>query len=61
MREASRVQVCWINHCRRVACHYETTPIAHEGLVCLSQIALLLSRLDRSQLFDTYWLPSAAL
>jgi hypothetical protein len=33
--------------------HYEITLQAHEGFVYLSQIALLLRRLDRSQLFDT--------
>jgi transposase len=43
----------WINHCRRIDRHYETTLAAHEGFVYLSQIALLLRRLDRSQLFDT--------
>lgn len=43
----------WINHCRRIDRHYETTLTAHEGFVYLSQIALLLRRLDRSQLFDT--------
>lgn len=43
----------WINHCRRLDLHYEITPTAHEGLLILSQIALLLRRLDRSQLFDT--------
>ncbi|QFS91269.1 Transposase DDE domain protein [Mycobacterium sp. THAF192] len=43
----------WINHCRRIDRHYETTLASHEGFVYLSQIALLLRRLDRSQLFDT--------
>jgi transposase len=43
----------WINHCRRIDRHYETTFTAHEGFLILSQIALLLRRLDRSQLFDT--------
>ena len=43
----------WINHCRRIDRHYEMTLAAHEGFVYLSQIALLLRRLDRSQLFDT--------
>ncbi|PIJ38031.1 hypothetical protein BMW24_002845 [Mycobacterium heckeshornense] len=43
----------WINHCRRIDRHYETTLAAHEGFLYLSQIALLLRRLDRSQLFDT--------
>lgn len=43
----------WINHCRRIDRHYETTLAAHEGFLYLSQIALQLRRLDRSQLFDT--------
>ncbi|MGO9509954.1 MAG: IS5 family transposase [Mycobacterium sp.] len=43
----------WINHCRRLDRHYEITLTAHEGFLMLSQIALLLRRLDRSQLFDT--------
>ena len=43
----------WINHCHRIDRHYEMTPVAHEGFVYLSQVALLLRRLDRSQLFDT--------
>ncbi len=43
----------WINHCRRLDRHYEITLDAHEGFLILSQIALLLRRLDRSQLFDT--------
>jgi hypothetical protein len=42
-----------INHRRRIDRHYETTPTVHEGFLILSQIALLLRRLDRSQLFDT--------
>lgn len=41
------------NHCRRIDRHYETTLIAHERFLYLSQIALPLRRLDRSQLFDT--------
>ncbi|WP_269086208.1 hypothetical protein [Mycobacteroides abscessus] len=32
---------------------HETTLTAHEGFLYLSQMALLLRRLDRSQLFDT--------
>ena len=32
----------WINHCRRIDRHYETTLASHEGFVYLSQIALLL-------------------
>ena len=43
----------WINHCRRLDRHYEITLDAHEGFLMLSQIALLLRRLDLSQLFDT--------
>jgi transposase len=43
----------WINHCRRLDRHYEVTLDAHEGFLILSQIALLLRRLDCSQLFDT--------
>lgn len=43
----------WINHCRRLDRHYEVTPTAHQGFLILSQIALLLRRLDRGQLFDT--------
>ena len=43
----------WINHCRRLDRHYEVTLDAHQGFLILSQIALLLRRLDRSQLFDT--------
>ncbi len=43
----------WINHCRRLDRHYEITLDAYEGFLILSQIALLLARLDRSQLFDT--------
>ena len=42
-----------INHCRRLDRHYEVTLTAHEGFLVLSQIALLLQRLDRTQLFDT--------
>ena len=40
----------WINHCRRLDRHYEITLDAHEGFLVLSQIAVLLRRLDRSQL-----------
>ncbi|GFG75503.1 transposase [Mycobacterium botniense] len=43
----------WINHCRRIDRHYQTTLAARKGFRHLSQIALLLRRLDRSQLFDT--------
>ena len=43
----------WINQCRRLDRHYETTLEAHAEFLTLSQIALLLRRLDRTQLFDT--------
>jgi transposase len=39
----------WINHCRRIDRHHQTTLTAHEKFVYLSQIALLLRRLDHSQ------------
>lgn len=39
----------WINHCRRPDRHHEVTLAAHEGFPILSQTALLLRRLDRSQ------------
>jgi hypothetical protein len=35
------------------AIHYEVILNAHEGFLILSQIAALLRRLDRSQLFNT--------
>jgi len=43
----------WINHHRRLVRQYETTLTAHEGFLMLSQIGLLLRRLDKGQLFDT--------
>lgn len=43
----------WINHHRRLVRQYENTTAAHEGFLILSQIGLLLRRLDRGQLFDT--------
>ncbi|WP_218045997.1 transposase [[Mycobacterium] fortunisiensis] len=43
----------WINHCRHIDRHHDMTLVAHEDFVYLSQVALLLRRLDRSQLFDT--------
>ena len=43
----------WINHCRRLDRHHETTLQAHEGFLYLSQIPLLLRQLDHTQLFDT--------
>jgi transposase len=42
-----------INHCRRIDHHHETTLTTHEGSLYLSQIALPLRSLDRSELFDT--------
>jgi transposase len=42
-----------INHNRRLVRQYENTIEAHERFLVLSQIALLLRRLDRAQLFDT--------
>ncbi len=43
----------WINHCRRLDRHYKVTLDTHEGFLILGQIALLLRRHDRRQLFDT--------
>lgn len=43
----------WINHHRRPVRQHETTTAAHEEFLILSQIGLLLRRLDRGQLFDT--------
>lgn len=43
----------WISHCRRLDRQYEATLDAHEGFLYFSQIAPLLRRLDRTQLFDT--------
>ncbi|MCW2539267.1 MAG: hypothetical protein JWN95_992 [Frankiales bacterium] len=43
----------WINRSRRLVRQYETSLASHEGFLILSQIALLLRRLDRAQLFDT--------
>jgi len=43
----------WINHHRRLVRQYETTLTAREGFLMLSQIGVLLRRLDRGQLFDT--------
>jgi transposase len=42
----------WINRHRRLVRQYETTLTAHEAFVTLSQIRLLLRRLDHRQLFD---------
>ena len=44
----------WINHRRRLDRHHEVTLTAHEGFLILSQIALPLQRLDRSQLFEKF-------
>lgn len=41
------------NHCRRLDRHYQVTVTAHQGILVLTQIAQLLRRLDRTQLFDT--------
>jgi transposase len=38
----------WIDHCRRLDRRDNITPEAHEGFLILSQIALLLRRLDRN-------------
>ena len=43
----------WINHHRRLVRQYETTLAAREGFLMLSQIGVLLRRLDHGQLFDT--------
>jgi transposase len=43
----------WINPSRRLIRQYETTHAAHQAFLTLSQIALLLRRLDPDQLFDT--------
>jgi transposase len=42
----------WINRHRRLVRQYEVTLTAHEAFVILSQIRLLLRRLDRGSLFD---------
>src|SRR5665647_1159317 len=39
----------WINHHRRLVRQYETTTTAHEGFLILSQIGLLLRRLNQGQ------------
>jgi putative transposase len=43
----------WVNHCRRTDRNDETTLQTHKAFAHINQIALLLARLDRSQLFDT--------
>ncbi|MCV7266688.1 hypothetical protein H7I39_00420 [Mycobacterium doricum] len=50
----------WINHCRRLDRHHETTKprsettlTAHESVPYLNQTALQLRRQDRNRLFDT--------
>ncbi|KUH93860.1 hypothetical protein [Mycobacterium sp. IS-3022] len=48
-----------INHYPRTDHHYEITPTAHEDFVYHSQTALLLQRLDRSQLFHPLRRPPA--
>jgi transposase len=44
----------WINHRRRLHRQYEVTLTAHQEFLIFSQVALLPTRLDRSQLFDAH-------
>jgi hypothetical protein len=44
----------WINHRRRLDRQYEVTLTARQEFLIFSQVALLLTRLDRSQLFDAH-------
>jgi transposase len=37
----------WMHRCRRLTRQYEQTPLAHEAVVVISQLALMLRRLDR--------------
>jgi transposase len=37
----------WMHRCRRLTRQYEQTPLAHEAMVVISQLALILRRLDR--------------
>ena len=37
----------WMQRCRRLTRQYEQTPLAHEAMVVISQLALMLRRLDR--------------
>src|SRR5215207_4284952 len=37
----------WMQRCRRLTRQYEQTPLAHEAMVVISQLALILRRLDR--------------
>jgi hypothetical protein len=37
----------WMYRCRRLTRQYEQTPLAHEAMVVISQLALMLRRLDR--------------
>jgi hypothetical protein len=48
----SRTTNGWIDYCRRLDRHYEVALTAREGFLILSEIALQLRRLDRSQSFD---------
>jgi transposase len=34
----------WMHRCRRLTCQYEQTPMAHEAMVVIRQIALTLCR-----------------
>jgi hypothetical protein len=44
---------CWINYCWRMDRQNKTTLAAHEGVVHLSYVTLLLRRLDQSSMLDT--------
>jgi transposase len=37
----------WMHRCRRLTRQYEQTPLAHEAMVVIRQIALTLHRLNR--------------
>ena len=37
----------WMQRCPRLTCQYEQTPLAHEAMVVISRLALMLRRLDR--------------
>jgi hypothetical protein len=52
-RGAIELTTSRIKHCQRLDRPYEVTLTAHEELPTLTPIALLLRRLDRSQMFDT--------
>jgi hypothetical protein len=38
----------WMYRCRRLIRQYEQTPLVHEAMVVMSQLALLLRHLDRT-------------